>query len=255
MRTKNILFVLLLVIQGSYCFGWGADGHKLVAKIAYSQLHTAVKDSVMKYLLGASIEEASVWMDEIKADKSLDYQKPWHYININKDSVYNPTDTANIIWALNKVVAELKNRQHYSKEQVAIDLKILIHLMGDLHQPLHVGYESDQGGNTIHVFYAATPSNLHRIWDTEIIREGVLGQPLAWANLNQFTKPELTQIKHIDFVAWLNESRSKLDTVYDFKGDNITHKYITKNAPLVERQLLLGGVRLAAVLNDIFKTQ
>jgi hypothetical protein len=247
-----LLFFVFLTIQ-SECMAWGAVGHKLVAKIGYSLLNVAEKDSLTKYLRGTSIEDASVWMDEIKADKSYDFQKPWHYINIDKDSVYNPTDTANIIWALNRVVAELKERQKYSKEKVETDLKILMHLMGDLHQPLHVGYASDIGGNSVQVFYAASPTNLHHVWDTEIIHDGVLGQPLDWSKLSQFSSEELAHIRHIDFVAWMNESRSKLDTVYDFKGNDLNHKYVAKNAPLVERQLLLGGIRLAAVLKYIFQ--
>ena len=100
---------------------WGPAGHKIVAKIAVSQLNAAEKDSLAKYLRGTSIEDASVWMDEIKSDKSYDFQKPWHYINIDKDSVYNPADTGNIVWELKRVIAELKDRQKYSKEKVEID--------------------------------------------------------------------------------------------------------------------------------------
>lgn len=249
---KSLLFFLSLFIFQLNCMAWGAAGHKIVAKIAYSQLNAAQKDTLAKYLRGGSIEDASVWMDEIKADKSYDYQKPYHYINIDKDSVFNPADTANIIWELNRVVSELKNRQKYSKEHVEIDLKILIHLMGDLHQPLHVGYASDIGGNAVTVYYAASPTNLHHVWDTEIINEGVLGQPLDWANASHLTADELASTKHIDFVGWLNDSRAKLNVIYDFKGNNLTHKYIAKNAPVVERQLLLGGLRLAEVLKEIF---
>jgi hypothetical protein len=233
---------------------WGAAGHKIVAKIAFSQLNAAEKDSLTKYLRGASIEEASVWMDEIKSDKSYDYQKPYHYINLDKDSAFHASDTANIVWELKRVVAELKDRQKYSKEKIEIDFKILMHLMGDLHQPLHVGYAKDIGGNSVQVFYNQSPTNLHRVWDTEIIQDAVLGQPLDWSKLSQFSKEDLTRIRHIDFEAWMNESRSLLDTVYNYKGNDLKHKYMEQNAPIVERQLLLGGIRLAAVLKYIFQS-
>ncbi len=232
---------------------WGPAGHKIVAKIAFSQLNASEKDSLTKYLQGATIEEASVWMDEIKSDKSYDFQKPYHYINIDKDVPFNAADTGNIVWELKRVVAELKERQKYSKEKIEIDFKILMHLMGDLHQPLHVGYAKDQGGNTVQVFYNQSPTNLHRVWDSEIIQDAVLGQPLDWSKLSQFTKEDLARIRHVDFEAWMNESRTLLDTVYDFKGNDLKHKYMEQNAPIVERQLLLGGIRLAAVLKYIFQ--
>ena len=251
-RTRQFLFFVLALGISLNSFGWGSVGHKLVAKIAYSQLRPSVKDSLALYLRGATIEEASVWMDEIKADKSYDFQKPWHYINIDKGTEYHDGDTGNIVWEINRIIPELQNRQNYSREKIEIDLKILIHLLGDLHQPLHVGYAVDQGGNTIKIFYAATPSNLHRVWDTDIIHDGVLGKPLDWSKLDQFTPQELADIKRYDVVAWLNESRAKLDTVYNFKGDNLTQKYVDKNASIVEHQLLVGGLRLGAILNSIF---
>jgi hypothetical protein len=252
MRLKNILFVILLSSLCNFCMAWGADGHKLVAKIAYSQVNAAIKDSLAKYLNGASIEDAAVWMDEIKSDKSYDFQKPWHYVNIDKGVDYKQSDTGNIVWAINHVIGELKERQKYSKEKIAIDLKILIHLLGDLHQPLHCGYARDQGGNTITVYYDAASTNLHRVWDTEIIRDEVLGQNVDWSKLSHFTPEELKRIRKIDIIAWMNESRALLDTVYDFKGDNLSSKYARKNAPIIERQLLVGGLRLAAILKDIF---
>jgi hypothetical protein len=255
MRLKRISAFLIVIILSYNCMAWGPEGHKLVAKIAYSQLTAAVKDSLALYLRGASIAEAANWMDEIRSDKSYDFQKPWHYVNIDKGVTYNPDDTGNIVWELKRIIPELKERQKYSKERIEIDIKILIHLVGDLHQPLHVGYAYDQGGNMVQVFCAASPSNLHRVWDTEIIRDGVMGHSVEWTKLSQFSKEELAQIKHVDIIEWMNESRSKLDIVYDFKGNDITQKYIEKNTPVVERQLLIGGLRLGILLNDIFRSK
>ena len=254
MRIKYLTLSLVFSILNTACFGWGSEGHKLVAKIAYTQLTPSAKDSLAKYLRGASIEEASVWMDEIKADKSYDYQKPWHYINIDKGAEYNPADTGNIVWELNRIIPELKHREKYSKDKIEVDIKILIHLLGDLHQPLHVGYASDIGGNSVQVFYMAGADNLHRVWDTDIIRDEVTGQQVDWAKLSHFSKEELAQIRKIDVAEWMKESRSLLDTVYDFKGDNINAKYARKNAPIIERQLLIAGLRLGEILNDVFRT-
>ena len=255
MRIKHTIQVLVLSCISTVCFAWGSDGHKMVAKIAYTQLSPAVKDSLAKYLRGGTIEEASVWMDEIKADKAYDYQKPWHYINIDKGGTYNPADSNNIVWELNRIIPELKHRQKYSKDKIETDLKILIHLIGDLHQPLHDGYASDIGGNSVQVFYLANADNLHRVWDTDIIRDEVLNQGVDWSKLAHFSKEELAQIRRVDIAAWMNESRSLLDTVYQFKGDNINHKYAAKNAPIIERQLLIAGIRLSEILNEVFASK
>jgi len=160
----------MVAIYIPFCAGaWGVVGHKLTAKIAYTQLSPAVKDSLKVYLDQTTIEEASVWMDEIRSDASNDSLKPFHYINMEKGEAYNPDSTNNIIGELNRVIRELKERNKYTKEHITVDLKILIHLVGDLHQPMHNGYGSDRGGNSVAVFFAAGGANLHRVWDTDIL--------------------------------------------------------------------------------------
>lgn len=251
------LFRYLLICVCALCLpfyagAWGAVGHKLVAKIAYSQLPKPVKDSLAFYLEQTTIEEASVWMDEIKADPANDSLKPFHYINIDKGQEYNPDSTHNIIGELNRVIYELKHRSDFSKDHTVVNLKILIHLMGDLHQPLHTGYASDRGGNDVQVFFSASSSNLHRVWDSNIVEDYVMFESTDWANTSNYSKEKLDSVKHIDIVGWMNESRSHLDAAYDFEAKEITKKYIKRNEPVVEQQLLFGGLRLAKLLRVIF---
>ena len=254
MKTvRNILLLAIALYTPAHSFAWGAVGHKLTAKIAFHQLTQANKDSLAFYLGATTIEEASVWMDEIKSDPSNDSLKPFHYINIEKGDAYNPDSTHNIIGELNRILQELKQRQNYTKEHIEVDLKILIHLIGDLHQPMHVGYASDRGGNNVMVFFAASTTNLHRVWDTNIIESYVLNEPTAWSNTGKYTKEELAEIRKIDFLKWMNESRDRLVTAYDFEGQDINRKYIKRNLPIVEERLLLGGIRLGKVLREIFK--
>ena len=250
------LFLLTLTIITTTTFkllAWGGNGHKMIASIAYNHLSQPTKDSLTKYLEHTSLEDASVWMDEMRSDHSFDYLKPWHYINIEKGGVYDPQSSNNIIWAIKKVTDELKHRNNYSKEQIVTDLKILIHLIGDLHQPLHVGYGNDKGGNTIQAVLNSTNTNLHRVWDTQIIEANILGRSKDWMNVSGKNNNELAQIRHIDILKWMEESRILLPNVYDFGGDNIiTQQYIDRNVPIIERQLLYSGIRLGALLNEIF---
>ncbi len=249
---RHLFLVVLVVYLPMHSSAWGAVGHKLVAKIAFSQLSKAAKDSLAFYLEEITIEEASVWMDEIKSDPANDSLRPLHYININKGDSYNPDSTHNIIGELNTVIAELAHRNDFTKERIAFDLKVLIHLMGDLHQPLHIGYSTDRGGNDVKVFFSASTSNLHRVWDSNIVEEYVMFESKEWANTAKYSKEELAKIKHLDIIGWMNESRSKLDGAYDFKGQNISRQYIKSNEPIVEKQLLFGGLRLAKLLREIF---
>jgi len=251
LKSNNIL-ILLAVCFPALSWAWGNSGHRIVAKIAYSQLLPSVKDSVNKYLGLAHIEDAGTWMDEVRSDPAYNYMSTWHYINLDKGQSYSPDSTDNIIWATNRAIDQLKHRNNYSKDQTAVNLKILFHLVGDLHQPLHVGYGVDRGGNSIPVFISNSPSNLHRVWDTDIIEAYIMGHPTNWADLSKYSKEQLADIRHVDILHWLDESRSKLGTVYDFKGDNMNQKYIDRNVPVIEEQLLLAGVRLASLLNQIF---
>ncbi len=251
---RYLLLVFIAIYIPIRSNAWGAVGHKLVAKIAYSQLPKAVKDSLAVYLQQTTVEEASVWMDEIKSDPSNDSLRPFHYVNIEKGQEYNPDSTRNIIGELNRVISELKERNKYTKEHIEVDLKILIHLIGDLHQPMHNGYASDRGGNSVQVFFAASTSNLHRVWDTDIIEGYILHEPTDWASTANFSKEELAEIKRINILGWLKESRADLESAYDFRGQDINGKYIARNKTIIKQKLLFGGLRLASILKDIFRS-
>ena len=249
---KYWVIILLCAAINSRCNAWGAVGHKITAQIAYSKLNQSTKDSLVKYLGETSIQEASVWMDEVRSDHSFDYMKPWHYINIEKDAKYDPASTDNIIWALNKVISELKDRQKLSKEQTTQDLKILIHLMGDLSQPLHVGYGIDKGGNSVKLLFLGKESNLHKAWDSEIIKEEHMTAETILQNMGS-AREYNEHVEKIDLIAWMNASRSFIPIVYSFKDDAISDAYIKKATVVIGHQLALSGFRMAFVLEEIFK--
>ena len=144
MLYSRILFIIhvILLMGGIYneTFAWGPEGHKMVAQIAYKYLEPAVKDSVKKYLGTATMPGVSNWMDKVRnGDDDYDYMDNWHFINITKGKQYSPSEDPNTIAALEMVISELEDRGAYSKNDVTQNIKVLIHLMGDLHQPLHVG--------------------------------------------------------------------------------------------------------------------
>ncbi len=250
--TLVSLFVFTL-LSPITSFAWGKTGHQIVAKIAKAHLEPGVLDSVQKYLGTMSFEDASTWMDDVRKDTSLKFMKPWHYVNVEKDKTYVKNNEPNIINELEIVIADLKNRKGRKTEDINFALKQLFHLVGDLHQPLHAGYGIDKGGNDINVKHEGKDKNLHWAWDSEIIKSKNITYEQVEAKTGKLSSKKLKGIQKIDVLAWMNESRSYLTKIYKFKNNELDQKYMDKNAKIIEKQLMLGGLRLAAVLNDSFR--
>ncbi len=249
------IFTVCFLLCSAPMFSWGPQGHKLVALIARSQLSDNVIETVNYYLKGTSWEEAACWMDEVQSNPKYDYMKPWHYVNIEKDKTYVQTKEVNVVNKLEFCIRMLQYRSFQSEETINETLKLLFHLIGDIHQPLHCGYEEDKGGNTVHLYLVQKETNLHKLWDSEIIRERKMD---IWYCAKVLVGMKLTdkgrkEIEKVDVLKWLNESRSLLPDVYKIAGGKIDQKYIDMNAPHVEQQLVKAGLRLAAILNQYFK--
>lgn len=241
---------LFVVPQKSYA--WGRQGHSLVAEIAFHYMDNTTKGKVTKFLNGMTIEDAASWMDNVRSDHAYDYLKPDHYINIEKGETYTHDNKDNIINELNKVIDELSKAQTLTDAALQTDVLILMHLIGDLHQPLHDGYGSDKGGNTTQVSFLNKGTNIHAVWDSEIINYKNIALNDC-IELNHYTYDELAAVDKLDVVQWMNESRQLLDVVYDYKGNKIDEAYINKDVSIIEKQLLIAGLRLASVLETLFK--
>lgn len=250
-KTTIVVFVGLL-IKSTLCFSWGGKGHKIVAQIAKIYLDKNIQDSVQKYLGDMSFEDAAVWMDVIKSDHTYDHLKPLHYINIEKDKTYVKHD-GNIVSELELVIAQLKNKSKRSSDDVKTAIKVLFHLVGDLHQPLHVGYGEDKGGNTVQVQFNGKGTNLHHVWDSDIIESKNIVAADCIRIIQRYSPKEVKDIQTIDVVTWMNDSRILLPAVYGFKTNVLDEEYINKNALVIEKQLANAGLRLVSVLNATFK--
>ena len=245
------LAIVHVVLMPVLSFAWGRKGHSLVAEVAFHYLSEPTKKEVLKYLDGMTIEEAANWMDEVRGDHAYDNLKPLHYVNIEKGQDFNPSSDRNIVAELNKVLADLQDVRKLSDEDAKKDLLILFHLVGDLHQPLHAGYGADKGGNSVQVYFNEKGTNIHSVWDTQIIEAKNISIDDCLAQ-NKFSKVELETIKKPDVIAWMKDSRSLLDKCYDFKGNKIDDGYVNANYTLIEKQILKAGIRLAAVLENDF---
>ena len=131
---------------------------------------------------------------------------------------------------------------------------MLIHLVGDVHQPLHVGRAEDLGGNTIKLRWFGENSNLHKVWDSDIL-DGKLYSYTELATLiNHPTLEQMSVWQTGNIEVWLQENIAIRPSIYDFDaaGRSWEYKYMYANWPIIKMQLLKGGIRLAGVLNEIF---
>ncbi len=235
---------------------WGQIGHRTTGHIATQLLSDNALQEVERVLDGNSLAEVSTWMDEVRSDRNFRYMSPWHYSTIPQGQTYEEAgtpDEGDIIWAIDKMVTELKSGD-LDEEQEAINLKVLVHLVGDLHQPLHVGNGTDRGGNDARVQWFGDNSNLHRVWDSEMID----GKQLSFTELADFIDDPLTnelikEWQSTTVLDWAYESQDLLDQVYEYpENGRLSYEYSFLNFDTVEMRLLQAGVRLAGLINEIY---
>ncbi len=248
----TLAFLLTLLISPSKSFAWGSKGHALVAEVAFNYMDENTKKVVLQYLDGMTIQEAANWMDNVKSDHSYDFMRAYHYVNFDKGATVVETNGDNIIYQLNTTIKELQNKEVLSKEQINTKIKILFHLIGDLHQPLHVGYGEDKGGNQMQINYNFRGTNLHSLWDSGIIEYKKINL-LDCLNANKYSKNEIRAIQDINVVHWATDSRTNLVQIYKTGGNKINEEYVDSNVPLIENQILKAGIRLSGALINVFK--
>ncbi len=260
MRKYSIVFVLVCCIPLT-SLAWGVLGHRVIGEVASYHLTPKAKRSIKKILGNESIAMASTWADFIKSDPSYRYLNNWHYINVStgldNKAFYQKLETDTIANIYNRVFFLIDKLQEDSLadiEKKRMYLRLLIHLIGDAHQPLHVGRPEDRGGNDIKVFWFNTPSNLHRLWDEHLMDFQQLSYTEHAAAVNFITLNEKKKLQKQPVGEWLFESYQIAEDIYSHTQPdaklsyNYNHRYVST----MNEQLLKGGIRLAGVLNSIF---
>lgn len=258
MKTTKYFLIAFVLLFNVKAYSWGDKGHKMVAAIARELMTKSAINSVQKYLGNdMSFEKAAVWMDDLKDDEKYNFMKPWHFVNATYGKKYKPSNDSNAINTINKVIASLKNRKGRTDEQIKQDIMILFHLVGDIHQPLHCGYAEDKGGNSVEApFNGNKKSSLHTLWDTGIIEYKKMTYQEC-LKLKESGKIDLATLDKKSVLAWFDEARLLLDTVYVSKNHKITSititaKYVETATRIIKERILISGSRLATILNDVF---
>lgn len=251
-----LISVLLLIPAGNHQKNvWGQTGHRIVGDIATDYLNAEAREAVDRVLGPTSLAIASTWMDKIRSDPDYDHTHDWHWVTIPDGMTYEETEknpNGDLINTLRTLINELKSGSLTTGEERE-NLKMLIHLVGDIHQPLHVGTGEDQGGNDTEVEWFYEESNLHRVWDSEMIDDTKLSYTEFSTAINHPTETQIEKWQDSDVLDWAYEAMELRDQVYDLPDDRqLGYEYEYENRDLLDRQLLKAGVRLAGVLNEIY---
>ena len=252
--TLTLSFILLSTTNAEA--KWGPTGHRTVGQIASQYLTPKAKRKIKKLLHSESLALVSTYADEIKSDRRYDKFYTWHYINMPLDADYdvskqNPKGDLVSGIAYCKSVIKDKNA---SDEDKAFYLKLLVHLIGDLHQPMHVGLEEDKGGNDFKVKWFYKDTNLHTVWDRKMIEDYGMSYSELAKNADYLTKAQVEELQKGTVIDWVNETHKLTREVYASvkEGDNLRYAYSYKFLNVARRQMQLAGIRLAKTLNDLF---
>jgi hypothetical protein len=240
---------------------WGQLGHRIVGEIAESYLTPKAKAEVKKILGDESMAMASNWADFVKSDTAYKYLSAWHYIDFPKGLTYDQMkeelkkDTAKDAYtAINFLSKELK-KKNLAQGKKKMYLRLLIHIVGDVHQPLHVSPEGTSGGNDVKVQWFGSNSNLHRVWDEQLIDDQKLSYTEFADAINHSTAAERKKWQGQPLSEWLYESYTIAQDLHNEIKDNnqkLSYRYGYDHLQTLNQQLLKGGVRLAGLLNEIF---
>ena len=266
---KRIIITILsitMLFNGVSALAWGPKGHDIVAAIAEQNLTPKAKKALNELLGGKSIVYYSSWMDQIQNSPYWEYgynkTKTWHYANVDKGFTYETmkkNEDGDVVSGLNFLTKELKENYSELTDSMKVDyVKMVIHMVGDMHCPMHAGRLSDRGGNGFKLKWFGQNTNLHSLWDSKVIEAARSWSYSEWRDhLDDVDKKFKKEIVKGTYEDWFTTTVSNSAMLYEYQeslGDkNINpYEYVFIFSPLLEEQLLLGGLRLAHVLNSIF---
>ncbi|MFC4210730.1 S1/P1 nuclease [Pedobacter lithocola] len=256
-------FAALLVSISLFLISWGYTGHKTIGSLTENYLTPTAKTAVKDLLGDSSIADACTWADDARKYPELKETANWHFLNLPLGLSFrefkNTVDTlkqANVYSALINAEETLKQKDATRKQKIEA-LKFVLHFVGDIHQPMHVSRAEDKGGNTIQLNYEGKGTNLHSVIDTRLLEHGGLKYDSLAVKFNQIPKRKIRKWQRDPPIKWAWESYQISSELYaevdEMKTRNIGEEYYKKHIPMIERRIQQSSIRLAGVLNEIFK--
>lgn len=257
----------IMLLSSTSAFGWGQKGHDVVAAIAEQHLTKKARKAISKILDGKSIVYYSSWMDNIQNspywENGYNKTKTWHYANVDKGKTYQSmvkNEDGDVITGLEFLTKELtENYDNLTDSTRADYVKMIVHMVGDMHCPMHAGRLSDRGGNGTKVKWFGQNTNLHSIWDSKMIDSARKWNYSEWVEqLDRTDRKFKKNVMRGTYEEWFKETVEGAASIYEYVEDmgkenpNLSYQFVYDFSDLLEDRLVVGGYRLAYVLNMIF---
>lgn len=255
---KAVLLTAAILVSSVDAYSWGQKGHDVTCAIAQRHLTRRAARKIDKIFEGRSIVYWSSWMDNASHTPEFAYTSTWHYKNIDAGEDYDTApqnENGDVVTAIDAQIAALKSGT-LNEEQTQLALRMLVHLVGDVHCPMHMAHRSDRGGNRWQIQYFNQGKNLHGIWDSDLIESSRKWTYSEWAEeIDICDRKTVARIVEGTTNDWGRETFGITTQIYDSTpvGSKLSYDYVSEWSPVIEQQLLRGGLRLAAILNDIFR--
>jgi hypothetical protein len=255
---RTIIAAILIALISGPAFAWGQIGHRVTGAIAEPLLSRKAKAAITALIGNESLAEASTWADEMRSSPEPFWQTtsvPWHWVTVPPGKTYEQVGAppeGDGFSALKRFEVTLKNPAA-TKEEKQLALRFSIHIIGDLHQPLHVGNGTDRGGNERKVTFGRDETNLHAVWDGNLVDRQQLSYTEMTAFLSRRLTPQLVrEWSNPDPLIWIGESATIRDTIYPTE-DRLSYRYAFNQQETLDTRLMQAGVRMAAYFNNLYK--
>jgi len=260
-----MLAALLFASWSRPALAWGRVGHRASAKLAESRLSQEARAAIHHLLEpGESLADASTWADE--NSREISGSAAWHFVNVHISSPHYTSRDCRPQGCVVSKIAEFRailSDRNASVPRRRTALRFFVHLIQDLHQPLHVADRGDRGGNNLQLRYGRfDPTNLHQVWDSGLLRSRYRNEDELWHELSQLAnQPAARDWLKGRIEDWADESLEVGRRAYQDphtqlslrSGDSLSREYERANLPRAVERLARAGVRLASLLNEILK--
>jgi len=249
--------LLVCLVWTSHASAFSRTGHQQICQAAYQLLPKETQlqvDALLALQPKQSFADGCVWPDEVRSEAAYRYTAPHHFVNVARAAREVKTRDCATVGCL---LSALKHHGALLKklplsEQKRQSLLFFGHFIADLHQPLHVSYADDQGGNKTAVYFLKQPANLHGVWDRSLLAELGYEQDsqLLAQKLAKVPTSKQQQWRQGDVLSWANESLAQTRQIYQHyrPGMLIDQTAIQRDGPIAELRLQQAAVRLAALL-------
>lgn len=254
---KKYILTLVLMTSALAAGAWSQKGHDVTAFIAEKHLTPRTLAAVDSILDGKSMIYWANWLDNASHQMDHAYTRTWHYRNVDAGDTYEsaPANPAGDAVTAIKAQIETLSDSTATPEQTALAMKILVHVMGDLHQPMHLGHATDLGGNRIKLKFFDRDTNLHAIWDSSLPESAHKWSYTEWQQqIDRATPAQEAEITAGTVDDWARQTLGIASAVYVYfrPGQKVMYNDIARWGGTIEQQFLRGGLRLAHILNTLY---